>query len=99
MLLKTRDIFFRFIVSLLEISQSKFGLQDLASIFVRIMPDVQCGERVATLGHYGEIRAARQCAATHFLVNSWSPASASARKDLSFRTVTVLQLTIAFAVC
>jgi hypothetical protein len=52
-----------------------------------------------TLGHYGEIRAVRQCAATHLQVNSCSSANALAPNELSFEVVTVLQLTIAFAVC
>lgn len=63
------------------------------------MLGVQGVGRVETLGHYGEIRAAAQCAATHLLVNSCSTANAFARKDLSVRTLTVLQLTMAFAVC
>jgi len=63
------------------------------------MLGVQGDGQVERLGHYGEIRPARQCAAPHFLVNSCSSANASVPKDLSVKTLEVLQLTIAFAVC
>lgn len=50
-------------------------------------------------GQNAERWAARQCAALHFLFNSWSSANAVMYMDLSLRTEHDLELTLAIALC
>jgi hypothetical protein len=59
----------------------------------------QGARRVEMLGHYEKTGPAAQCAATHFLVNSWSSANPIAHMYLAAATLIVLELTVAFAVC
>src|ERR1700680_2491984 len=74
---RTRNIFLRFIDSL---------LRAFASVSLRFMLGVEDGRQEEKLGQYVETRAAIQCAAHHPLFNSVSSAHAIPYKDLSVRT-------------